>query len=102
MSELREILERAPSAEESEDEISEKLTEAREIEEAIIQRLDLPGRGKPSLNECMHILGQLEESRAKRAEVEAAQLEKVNLARKAVADQEAWLLKIEEAIKSVK
>ena len=102
---LREILERSPTASETpsdEDEFSGKLNEAKEMEEGIIERLEASILKKPTLGEYVEILTQLESCRESRKAAEKIQADKTAKAKQAVEDQEAWIAKIEESMKSIK
>ena len=101
---LREILERSPTASEtpSDDEISGKFNEARDVEESIIERLEAFILKKPNLTESVEILAQLEKCREARNEAVIFQSEKTAKAKQAVDEQEAWLAKIEEVMKTLK
>ena len=98
---LRDILEHSTAALEPPggSDIIEKIATVRETEEAALEKVE---GGRLSLQELLEVLTTLDNCRAVRREVELAQQARVEEARRLVAEQEARVFEIEEAIKSVK
>ena len=100
--EFRQILERSleiPETPKSEEEISSKLEDVKEKEQAVLDRVQ---SGNLTLPELVEILTQLEDCKSIKSETQKAQEERVARAKQAVEDQEVWLQRIDAAINSLK